>query len=149
VDWAVRAAAAPEVVFAGAVYASDRLAALRCHCLAYVHGHQVGGTNPSLVEALGARCAVIAHDNRFNRWVAQGAARYFADEAGLDRLLQTLLTEPDTLQTLRQGARRRFESAFSWPAVLGDYEALLHSLMPPGPAWPERTVCDHDTATDP
>ena len=50
---------------------------LRLHSIAYVHGHQVGGTNPSLVEALGAGNAVIAHDNRFNRWVAAAAARYF------------------------------------------------------------------------
>jgi glycosyltransferase involved in cell wall biosynthesis len=132
---AVLAAAGPEVVFAGAVYATERLAALRCHCLAYVHGHQVGGTNPALVEALGARCAVIAHDNRFNRWVAQDAARYFGGEAGFDQVLQTLASEPHTLQAMRHSAAARFQSTFSWPGVLADYEALLSRHMPK-PVWP-------------
>ena len=45
--------------------------ALRFHSLGYVHGHTVGGTNPSLVEALGAGNPVIAHDNPYNRWVAR------------------------------------------------------------------------------
>lgn len=134
---AVCAAAGPEVVFTGAVYASQRLAALRWHCMAYVHGHQVGGTNPALVEALGAGCAILAHDNRFNRWVAQGAARYFADEPALDSLLLALAAEPDALQALRRRARSRFEAAFSWSAVLEDYETLLTRQMP-APTRPAR-----------
>ena len=52
--------------------------ALRFHALGYLHGHTVGGTNPSLVEALGAGNPVIAHDNAYNRWVAQDAGLYFS-----------------------------------------------------------------------
>ncbi|MBL2382416.1 hypothetical protein ELJ13_30045, partial [Klebsiella pneumoniae] len=65
------------VRFLGPIYDKHVLSSLRLHCAAYVHGHQVGGTNPSLVEALGAGNAVIARDNRFNRWVAGDAAVYF------------------------------------------------------------------------
>lgn len=125
---AVRAAADAEVVFAGPVYDTQQLAALRWHCLAYLHGHRVGGTNPSLVEALGAGNAVIAHDNVFNRWVAQDGAAYFADEAGFDRALGDLLARPAVLDALRRASRRRFEQAFSWAAVLADYEKLLLPL---------------------
>ena len=56
---AVRAAASDEVRFLGAIYDKPLLNALRLHCSAYVHGHRVGGTNPSLVEALGAGNAVL------------------------------------------------------------------------------------------
>ena len=49
--------------FLGAIYDPDKVAALRYHCAAYLHGHTVGGTNPSLVEAMAAGNAVVAHDN--------------------------------------------------------------------------------------
>ena len=74
---AVHNAASSEVKFFGAIYDKTVLRSLRFHCLAYIHEHQVGGTNPSLVEALGASNAVLAHNNRFNRWVAGEKARYF------------------------------------------------------------------------
>jgi glycosyltransferase involved in cell wall biosynthesis len=122
---AVRSAAGAEIRFVGPTYDAVRLAVLRCHCLAYVHGHRVGGTNPSLVEALGAGNAVIAHDNRFNRWVAQGAARYFDDDDALDAVLQQVTTDSAALQALRLASRQRFEQAFSWDAVLAAYESLL------------------------
>jgi len=74
---AMKAAASDEVRFVSAIYDKTVVQALRFHSAAYVHGHQVGGTNPSLVEALGAGNAVVAHDNRFNRWVAGDGAVYF------------------------------------------------------------------------
>ena len=67
----VRAAASDEVSFLGAIYDPEIVRALRYHCSAYLHGHTVGGTNPSLVEALGAGNPVIAHDNPYNRWIAR------------------------------------------------------------------------------
>lgn len=145
---AVRAAAGDEVRFLGAIYDQPVVQALRAHCCAYVHGHRVGGTNPSLVEALGAGNAVIAHDNRFNRWVAGDAARYFASADELARCLDELLGEGEHdgptrdrggpgLQALREAAARRFEQAFTWPAVLAQYEALLRRWLPAGAAPPK------------
>lgn len=128
---AVKAAASAEVVFLGAIYEQPIVQALRFHSLAYVHGHQVGGTNPSLVEALGAGNAVIAHDNRFNRWVAGEGGRYFSGAEGFDQALQALLDEPQQLAALRQASRSRFEQAFTWPVILGAYEALLREMLPP------------------
>ena len=125
---AVRAAASAEVRFLGAIYEPAVVQALRVHSLAYVHGHRVGGTNPSLVEALGAGNPVIAHDNRFNRWVAADAAHYFdgtAAEHGFDAVLSRLLADPPALQALARAARARFADAFRWPDVLAAYETLL------------------------
>ncbi len=127
----VRAVASGEVRFVGAIYQADVLRALRVHCLAYVHGHRVGGTNPSLVEALGAGNAVLAHDNRFNRWVAGEAARYFADSEALDTLLTRWLADPKAAQTMRQASRLRHAQAFTWPQVLAQYEELLVRHLPP------------------
>ncbi len=122
---AVKAAASGEVKFLGAIYDKTVLRALRRHSLAYIHGHQVGGTNPSLVEALGAGNAVIAHDNRFNRWVAGEGARFFAGAQGMDAVLSEVLADPAALETMRTASRARFEEAFRWDDVLAQYEALL------------------------
>lgn len=122
---AVRAAASDEVKFLGAIYDPEVVRALRCHCLFYVHGHRVGGTNPSLVEALGAGNAVLAHDNRFNRWVAGEQAQYFSDVAGVEAGVSRLLTDATVRAQSGQASRARFLAAFTWPAVLSAYEELL------------------------
>ena len=127
---AVKAAASVEVRFVGAIYDKTVVPALRFHSAAYVHGHQVGGTNPSLVEALGAGNAVVAHDNRFNRWVAGEGAVYFNGAASFARCMDAMLADPTVLVTLRQNGQRRFREAFTWPDVLGQYEALLTQHLP-------------------
>lgn len=129
---AVQAAASPEVRFVGAIYDKTIVQALRFHCTAYVHGHRVGGTNPSLVEALGAGNAVIAHDNRFNRWVAGPQARYFSDASEFAGALTELLTQPEKLELMRWASRQRLESEFTWARVLAEYERLLRRWSPAG-----------------
>lgn len=129
---AVQGAAGPEVRFVGAIYDKPVVQALRFHSAAYVHGHQVGGTNPSLVEALGAGNAVLAHDNRFNRWVAADGAAYFTSAAGFDEALSTVLGQPDRLPALRTAALQRFRDGLTWPQILGQYEALLARWLPQG-----------------
>lgn len=126
----VQAAAGPEVKFLGSIYDKPVVQALRAHSAAYVHGHQVGGTNPSLVEALGAGNAVIAHDNRFNRWVAGEGAAYFKDSAGFAAVLDRLVADPASFQQMSDASRLRFKQAFTWPAILGEYESLLQAWLP-------------------
>lgn len=126
----VRQAASDEVAFLGPIYDQDIVQPLRYHAVAYIHGHQVGGTNPSLVEAMGAGNAVIAHDNRFNRWVAGTGAAYFHSVGSLKKLLDDLLPNPDKLQGMQQSSRQRFEDALTWPIVLQSYEQLLERFLP-------------------
>lgn len=127
---AVQEAAGNEVKFLGAIYEKPVVQALRFHSAAYVHGHQVGGTNPSLVEALGAGNAVIAHDNRFNRWVAGEGARYFGNAGSFDRVLTEVLADPSALERMRAASVRRFEDGLTWPQILGAYETLLLQHLP-------------------
>ncbi len=126
----VRAAASSEVKFVGAIYDKPTLHALRKYSVAYVHGHQVGGTNPSLVEALGAGNAVISHDNRFTRWVAGTGARYFTDADGFRRVLEALLSDPEALAAMRIESYSRFEAQFTWPKIIDQYEELLIKFLP-------------------
>lgn len=118
-------AASEEVIFTGAIYDKPVVQALRFHSMAYVHGHRVGGTNPSLVEALGAGNAVIAHDNRFNRWVAGEAARYFSDADSFAAILEELVSNPSLIADMQSGGICQFEGNFTWGRILDQYESLL------------------------
>ncbi|GAA3525393.1 DUF1972 domain-containing protein [Zobellella aerophila] len=121
----VLAAASDEVIFPGAIYDTPVVQALRCYSRFYLHGHRVGGTNPSLVEAMGAGCAVIAHDNPFNRWVVGEGAAYFSDTEGCTRLFDDLLKNDAAIGRMQSASRLRFRKCFTWPRVLAEYEALL------------------------
>jgi glycosyltransferase involved in cell wall biosynthesis len=118
-------AAGSEVKFLGAIYDQEIVRSLRFHARAYLHGHRVGGTNPSLVESLAAGNAVIAHDNRFTRWVAGDSARFFQGASDLTEILDTLEREPTLLEHMRQGSRMRHQEFFTQEKVLLAYEQLL------------------------
>lgn len=121
----VMQAGSNEVMFLGPVYERRKIAALRFFAWLYIHGHTVGGTNPALVEAMGAGLPVLAHGNRFNRWVAGSGARYFLSEGECGVELDTLIDDPGQLATMRDASRRQFLANFTWPQVLTAYELLL------------------------
>jgi len=129
---AVMAAAGPEVRFLGAIYDKEIVRALRFHSVAYIHGHQVGGTNPSLVEAMGAGNPVIAHDNQFNRWVAGDSARYFIGAEECSDRLDEVLEYPSVLTEMKALILQRYQDSFTWENVLADYETLLINWLPKG-----------------
>jgi len=121
---AVLDAASDEVEFVGPIY-GERIVPIRYYSLAYVHGHTVGGTNPSLVEALATGNPVIAHNNNYNRWVAQDAAVYFNDESEISDLFATLIENCTLREKLSENALKRFNEEFTWDHVAGQYESVL------------------------
>jgi glycosyltransferase involved in cell wall biosynthesis len=123
-------AASSEVVFPGAIYDEGTVRALRYHARLYMHGHTVGGTNPALVEALGAGAPVLAHDNVFNRWVAGPEAFYFGDREECAVRLDRLLDDAEELENMRAASYSRHESEFTWERVLSAYENLLVRFSP-------------------
>jgi len=127
---AVMAAAGSEVLFLGAIYDKAVVRALRFHSVAYIHGHQVGGTNPSLIEAMGAGNPVIAHDNQFNRWVAGDSAKYFKDAEGCSDRLDEILQDVNLLGKMKEGILQRHQDEFTWGKVLAKYEVLLTEWLP-------------------
>lgn len=122
---AVLQAASDEVIFLGAVYDSRAVGALRRASLVYFHGHTVGGTNPSLVEALAAGNPVIARDNQFNRWVAGEGGLYFSDIGECDAAICRVLEEEGLRCKLAANAENRFRSDFGWLEVLSSYHTAL------------------------
>ena len=125
----VRSEASKEVIFPGAIYEKKIIRALRKFARFYAHGHRVGGTNPSLVEALGAGSAVMANDNEFNKWVAKNAAVYFKSENEIEHLIDALFGDDLLVSNLRKCARMEFEENLTWPKVLSEYQELLTQEM--------------------
>ncbi len=121
----VRKAASENVVFPGAIFEPDIVQALRRYTTLYIHGHTVGGTNPSLVEALGCGSPVLAHDNQFNRWVAGEGALYFDNPENCAKQIHDVFSSPSLRKSLSEESYKRQKEAFEWRAILISYETML------------------------
>lgn len=95
------------------------------HCGVYVHGHSVGGTNPSLLQAMGAGAPVVAFDTPFGREVLTDAGRFYSDAASLAAAIGALLGSAESRRELSRLGRRRVESDYTWEGVCERYLALL------------------------
>ncbi len=113
------------IIFAGPVYDAPKIQALRRYCRAYMHGHSVGGTNPSLLEAMGCGNLVIAHDNAFNREVLGDAAFFFSTPDDISNAIHILETGPAETGEMRQQVLERVKSFYSWEGVVDSYCNLL------------------------
>ena len=119
------------VVFTGGVWDQDLLDQLYANCATYLHGHSVGGTNPSLLRAIGAGAATLAYDVNFNREVLQDTGRYFGDAADVAALIEDAERHPE--QTAERGANaRRIAYRYDWDDVASRYEALCERLLATG-----------------
>lgn len=126
---AVRERASDEVVFLGAIYDKSILDALRFYCLFYVHGHTVGGTNPSLVEAIGSGNAIIAHNNKYNRWVAKDGAIYFSSTKEISECINRVCIDSELRKMLKANTNKNFEENFRWQSILNQYEGILEQYQ--------------------
>ncbi|MDX1440111.1 MAG: DUF1972 domain-containing protein [Rubricoccaceae bacterium] len=112
------------IILPGPVY-DDRIQALRYYARTYLHGHSVGGTNPSLLEAMGSGSPVIAHENVFNREVAQDTAVYFKNSDDVANLIRILDKDEGLRRSLGQRAKERVLETYSWERVTSMYLRLL------------------------
>jgi rhamnosyltransferase len=115
-----------EVIFLGAIYDASVLAMLRQHCLGYIHGHTVGGTNPSLLEAMISKSLIIAFDNPFNRELCRNFAYYFSNSTDLSDLV-TLVEQSSGPAEFRSEVYKRAVEAYSWDYVIALYDKLFSS----------------------
>jgi glycosyltransferase involved in cell wall biosynthesis len=119
------------VRFLGGLWDQDQLDQLYGNCTTYLHGHSVGGTNPSLLRAIGAGAAVLAYDCTFNREVLGDAGRYFSDAGDVARLVDE--GEADEKALVRAGLRARERAKrYDWDVVADGYEQLARRLADDG-----------------
>lgn len=118
------------VRFVGGIYDNDKLNAIRHFSFAYFHGHSVGGTNPSLLEAMAAECFILSHDNVFNRVILGDHAVYFQSKEEVTAILNGL---DETVGLYREDYTRenleKVRTQYSWDKVVDDYEGFFAELM--------------------
>ncbi len=117
------------ICFTGSVYDQELLKKIREQAFAYLHGHSVGGTNPSLLEALGSTKLNLLFDVGFNREVGEDAALYWTCEPGsLSGLIETAdrMSEAD-IDAYGLLAKRRIADAYRWESIVSQYEELFNT----------------------
>ena len=124
------AAGNSSVRLVGGIYDKELLDQLYANARTYIHGHSVGGTNPSLLRAMGAGAPVLAYDCEFNREVTNDQAFFWRDAESLAEILDEVADgEIDTeLSDLSNAGRTRITASYQWDAVTDQYEELLHRL---------------------
>lgn len=104
---------AENIIFNGPIYDKDELAYLKTHCRYYIHGHSVGGTNPSLLEALAAGSNILVHDNEFNMDVVGNHAQFWSDESALEKLISIKFQRLTSKESQKEYCSERF----SWNII--------------------------------
>jgi glycosyltransferase involved in cell wall biosynthesis len=118
------------IQFTGGIYDFDKLNSLRYFSTAYFHGHSVGGTNPSLLEAMASHCFIIAHDNVFNKTVLDSNAVYFFSSKDITQILNNiaiLLKEKKASSV--NGNLQKIKINYSWEKLIEEYERYFYSLL--------------------
>lgn len=117
------------IKFVGTVYDVDLLREIRLHAYAYIHGHSVGGTNPSLLESLGATDLNLLYDCGFNREVAEDSALYWSTENGsLAKLIDDVDEMPaEQRREFGVKAKARITEEYSWHKICSEYEGVFVS----------------------
>lgn len=119
----------PRVRFLGHIGNSEHVKELHCNAYAYVHGHSMGGTNPSLLKALGCGNCVVALRTPFNEEVLHDYGIFF--ERNVDDLagkLQALDDNPQMAENYRRRAPERIRQAYTWERITDQYEELFYQL---------------------
>ena len=117
----------PRVKFVGTVYDQDLLKYIRKEAFAYIHGHEVGGTNPGLLEALAQTDLNLVLGVSFNQTVAKDTAQYWTKETGN---LAHVINQVDSLKDVSewgQLAKTNMKHNFTWEKIVGEYEELFLS----------------------
>jgi glycosyltransferase involved in cell wall biosynthesis len=127
-DISTVAASDPRIRLLGGVWDPELLDELYANALTYLHGHSVGGTNPSLLRAMGAGTAVIAYDVNFNREVLGGTGSFFTSADDVPPLLHAAESDPGAVQREGDLLRERARDVYRWDAVAEGYEDLLIRL---------------------
>lgn len=118
------------VRFVGGIYDFKKLDSVRHFSKAYFHGHSVGGTNPSLLEAMAAGCFIFAHDNIFNRAVLKENAFYYPSA---DRVIEYL----NRIDTIAEESKTQYTAnnievirkEYSWEHLVDEHEKYFQWLL--------------------
>ncbi|MCI2228622.1 DUF1972 domain-containing protein [Polaribacter sp. MSW13] len=116
-----------QIIFIGSIYNNSELNSLRYFCDLYFHGHSVGGTNPSLLEAMGSSNLIIAHNNIFNKAVLKENAYYFYNAEDVSFYIKTKSkkSESDKIQNNIE----KIKNEYDINKINGSYLSYFHECL--------------------
>lgn len=120
-------AAYSNIKFTGGIFNITYLNNLRYYSALYFHGHSVGGTNPSLLEAMASNAFILAHNNDFNKAILKDNAYYFASPAEVAALVTTLKKEDNTTKV--ENNYNAIVHDFNWEKINGQYLQFFEDCL--------------------
>ena len=117
------------VRFIGGVYDIDKLNSLRHYSYAYFHGHSVGGTNPSLLEAMACGCFILSHDNVFNKTILETNAYYYTDEKSVTSILNSMDETIAMKAVFTDRNIQTIHDKYSWEKLADEYERFFKYIL--------------------
>lgn len=125
----LRSLARGQIILTGHIDDQDVIKELHCNCFAYLHGHSVGGTNPSLLKAMGYGNCILALDTVFNREVlADGGIFFPKDSSVLAGMIREVEANPERVAVLRRMGPERILANYTWEKIAGQYETLFSEV---------------------
>jgi glycosyltransferase involved in cell wall biosynthesis len=112
------------IQFKGSNFDNSVVRALQNNSYLYFHGHSVGGTNPSLLEAMASEALIAAHNNPFNKSVLNSDAFYFDNATEVRHLVENVQRK-DTEREMVKNNLHKIQNQFSWEVVINDYEDFI------------------------
>src|SRR5262245_58370078 len=114
----------PKIKYADAIYDKNELDNLRYYSAVYFHGHSVGGTNPSLIEAMACSCFIAAHNNRFNKAVLNNDAGYFSTADDVRTIIDSPTSGSLQLQFVRANIEK-IRTIYNQEKIVDSYEQMM------------------------
>jgi len=112
------------IQFQGAIFDNTKVRSLQNNSYLYFHGHSVGGTNPSLLEAMASEALIAAHNNPFNKAVLNSDAFYFSDSNEVRHIVETVQRD-ELVQSMVKNNLQKIQYQFNWENIIDQYEEFI------------------------
>ena len=113
------------IILLDAIYDINVLNLIRSNCKIYVHGHSVGGTNPTLVEAMYVGLPILAYDVDFNRETTQNKVLYFKNIKQLQNNAELLLNDGTLRKKILENVKKIAKDKYNWERIINKYDSIL------------------------
>jgi len=116
-----------QIKYLGFVSGIDNLNSLRYFSNLYFHGHSVGGTNPSLLEAMASNSLICAHKNIFNQSILDNSAYYFTNFNQVSDLINNKIKAKENIFVINN--KQKINDLYSWSKIVDDYNSFFHKIF--------------------
>lgn len=128
----LKALSSDKLIFTGYIKDQNELLGLYQHCFAYLHGHEYGGTNPTMLKAMANRCAILALDTVFNReMLHEGEFGLFFDKSqnSLINKMKEIEAQPQIVNYLSEIVSKGLTDKYNWDNVVQQYLNIIKKVL--------------------